>query len=50
LFGTCPSNKHCPSTRYSCSANVAMGKDLDIFHLEPFRSLIFMGKIANRIV
>jgi hypothetical protein len=33
LFCACPSNKHCPSARCACAANVAVGKDLDIFSL-----------------
>jgi hypothetical protein len=31
LFCACPSNKHCPSARCAYAANVAGGKDLDIF-------------------
>jgi hypothetical protein len=31
LFCACPSNKHCPSARCAYAANVAVGKDLDIF-------------------
>jgi hypothetical protein len=33
LFCACPSNKHCPSARWAYAANVAVGKDLDIFAL-----------------
>jgi hypothetical protein len=33
LFCACPSDKHCPSARCAYVANVAVGKDLDIFAL-----------------
>jgi hypothetical protein len=33
LFCACPSNKHCPSAHCAYAANVAVGKDCDIFAL-----------------
>jgi hypothetical protein len=36
----CPSNNHCPSARCAYAAN-AVGKDLDIFAVEPFLSITF---------
>jgi hypothetical protein len=33
LFCACPSNKHCPSARCVYGANVAVGKNHDIFAL-----------------
>jgi hypothetical protein len=33
MFCACPTNKHCPSAQCAYAANVAVGKDLNIFAL-----------------